>query len=84
MSEALSGATDGFACRIVFTEVAKVLACLPVSWYHITQGVKGEAKGYNCETWHWSQHLRASNSPFPTVSIFLIFVTQPAALIAFE
>lgn len=85
LCDELNWVADGFACSIVFTKQVKVcLPCLPVSWYRITLGVKGEAKGYNCETWHWSQHLRASNSPFPTVSIFLIFVTQPAALIAFE
>lgn len=83
--EELKGETDGFPCSIVFAKQVKVcLPCLPVSWYHISRGVKGEAKGYNCETWHWSQHLRASNAPFPTVSIFFIFVTQPAALIVFK
>lgn len=69
MCKELKEKTDGFHCSIVFAEQVEVcLPCLPVSWYHITQGVKGEAKGYNCEAGHRSQHLRASNSPFSTVS----------------
>lgn len=85
MCKTLKRLTDSVAGSIVFTEQVKVcLPSLPAWWYHITQEVKGEAKGYNCETWNWSQHLRASNSPFPTVSVFFILVTQPAALIALE
>lgn len=51
--------------------VVAVSVSLVVS-YHA--GVKGEAKGYNSEIWHWSQHLRAP-SLFLTRS-FLFFVNK--------
>lgn len=50
------------------------LPSLSVWWYRITQESRGEAKGYNSEIWHWSQHLRAP-SLFPTRSS-LFFVNK--------
>lgn len=49
--------------------VVAVSVSLVVS-YHA--GVKGEAKGYNSEIWHWSQHLRAASLFLTRSSLFFV------------
>lgn len=48
------------------------LPSLSVWWYRIAQESRGEAKGYNSEIWHWSQHLRAPSLFLTRSSLFFV------------